>query len=62
MSRIRQREIHARRARKLKTSKLRARYSEAKSATQKEQVLEKLARISPWLSLEEFAAPLKKKS
>ena len=62
MSRIRQREIKARRMRKLKMEKLRTRYTEAKSATQKEQVLEKLGRITPWLSQEEFVAPLKKKA
>ncbi len=62
MPRIRQREITARRTRKLKMNKLRVRYTEAKSAAQKEQVLGKLARITPWLTLEQFVAPLKKKA
>ena len=59
MSRIRQREIHARRVRKMKLRSLRARYSDAKSATQKEQIVIKVARVAPWLSLEQFAGKKK---
>ena len=54
-------EIHRRRVRKVKLRKLRAKYKEAKGAVEKEKITAKVAKIAPWLSEEEFAAPLKKK-
>ena len=55
MSRIRQREIHARRIRHKKLKSLKAHYVAAKSASEKQHVVEKLGRIAPWLSTEKFA-------
>jgi len=59
MPRIRQNELHARRVRRLKLRKLRQRYAGVKTAAEKEQVLQRVARMTPWLSAEEFLAPLK---
>lgn len=50
MSRIRQREIHARRVRKKKLKKLRSTLAESKGGAQKEGLLTKLARLAPWMS------------
>ena len=61
MSRIGERERHARRKRKGKLRKLRLKYGNAKSAGEKEKVVVKLGRIVPWLSEENFKAPMKKK-
>ena len=47
--------------RKMKLKKLRVRYTNAKSSTEKEAVIQKASRIAPWLKQEEFLAPLKKK-
>ena len=61
MTRIRQKEIHARRVRKKKMTALRARYRDAKSGTHKEHVVAKAARVAPWISEEEFVALAKRK-
>lgn len=58
---IRQMEIKRLRTRKAKLKKLRAKYSEAKGAIEKDKIAAKVAKIAPWLTEEEFAAPLKKK-
>lgn len=62
MSRIdsKKRKIHlrTREKRKAKLAKLRERYSKAKMESDKEKVLEKVRKIAPWLSKEEFLAPL----
>lgn len=47
------------RSRKLK--KLRQAYDESNKVTEKNQILDKVAKIAPWLSKEEFLAPLKNK-
>ena len=49
MSRIRQREIHARRVRKLKLKKLRVHLADTKGGAVKDHMIAKLARIAPWL-------------
>ena len=61
MTVIRNTEIAQRRTRKMKLRKLRARYGEAKSATEKEKIVEKAGRIAPWVTKDEFLAPLKAK-
>jgi hypothetical protein len=62
MSRIRQREIHARRTRKRKLNQLRVRYSDAKGPLQKEQVMAKLGRVAPWLNEEALTGKKKKEA
>jgi len=58
---IRQTEIHQRRVRKLKLKKLRGRYKEANNASEKQKIVEKLTRLAPWISEEEFVAASKGK-
>jgi hypothetical protein len=58
---VRKTEIHRRRKRREKLRKLRSRYSLAKTNQEKEKILEKVKRIAPWLSEEEFLEPLKNK-
>ncbi|MCD6574747.1 hypothetical protein J7K97_03600 [Candidatus Aerophobetes bacterium] len=53
-------DIVKRRKRKEKLRKLRIKYSLTKTDEEKEKILEKVRRIVPWLSLEEFLEPLKK--
>jgi len=53
--------IEKRRKRREKLKKLREKYLLAKTKEEKERILEKLRKIAPWLSEEEFLAPLKKK-
>lgn len=47
--------------RRRELAKLRKKYSQAKTKTEKERVLEKVFRIAPFLSEKEFLAPLKSK-
>lgn len=60
MSRIRQREIHARRKRKAKLVKFRTQYASATGVT-KEQILAKVRRVSPGVTEEQFVTSAKKK-
>jgi hypothetical protein len=53
--------IEKRRKRKEKLKRLREKYLLAGTKEEKERILEKLRKIAPWLSEEEFLAPLKKK-
>jgi len=59
MSRIRQREMHARRVRAKKLAHLREKYAQAKSAVQKDSVLEHVAKIAPLMTKEQFVAEVK---
>ncbi len=52
-------QIRRRRARREKLSKLRERYRAAKSSADRERLLEKMKRVAPWLSVEEFLKPLR---
>lgn len=52
-------EIHARRMRKKKLTKLRERYTNAKNAIEKEAVLGKLGHLVPWMHKEEFLKTMK---
>ncbi len=56
---IRRNEIHARRGRRLQLKKLRVRFAKAKTATEKEKILEKVSRVAPGLTAEQFVAPIK---
>ena len=57
---VRKTELHRRRKRKEKLGKLRKKFLLAKTSQEKEQILEKVRRIAPWLSKEEFLKPLEK--
>jgi hypothetical protein len=52
--------IEKRRKRRAKLKKLREKYLLAKTKEEKEKILEKVRKITPWLSEEEFLAPLKR--
>ncbi len=53
----RTKEIDRRRHRKAKLAKLRARYHAAKTEAERKDIYSRAARLSPWLSVEEFANP-----
>lgn len=55
---IRHKELRQRRARKEKLAKLRDRYASAKSEGERAAILDKMHRVAPWLSQDEFLAPL----
>lgn len=57
---VRRSEIKRRRTRKAKVALLRTRYQATTSKTDKQAILAKLAKIAPWLSEEQFLAPIKK--
>lgn len=48
----RDRELSRKRARKIKLRKFRAKYAAAKNETEKQEILEKARRISPFIVLE----------
>jgi hypothetical protein len=56
---IRRNEIHARRGRRRHLQKLRERYAKAKTNADKDKILEKVSRVAPGLSSEQFLAPIK---
>jgi hypothetical protein len=58
----RQHQINLRRTRSSKLAKLRKQYAKVKKASDKEKIIEKVHKISPWLSQEKFLEPLKEKS
>jgi hypothetical protein len=55
-------EIRRRRTRKEKISALRRRYATAKSDTERNQFFARVKRISPFMTLEEFTAPLQSRT
>jgi len=55
-------EIKKRQERRKKLAKLRELYSKTKSKKEREKILEKVAKIAPYLSEEEFLAPKRAKS
>lgn len=57
---IRRAEIRRRRTRKAKVAALRVRYQGTTSKTDKQAIMVKLAKVAPWLSEEQFLAPIKK--
>jgi hypothetical protein len=56
---IRRNELHARRVRRQQLKKLRVRFAKAKTSADKEKILEKVARVAPGISTEQFVAPIK---
>ncbi|HEY4719632.1 MAG TPA: DUF6800 family protein [Candidatus Methylomirabilis sp.] len=50
-------EIHRRRVRRLKLARLRRRYVRAKSEEEKARIWQKVVKVNPALTLEEFLAP-----
>ncbi|HEY2987747.1 MAG TPA: DUF6800 family protein [Candidatus Binatia bacterium] len=56
---IRRNELHARRVRRQHLKKLRVRYAKAKTNGDKDKILEKVSRVAPGLSSEQFLAPIK---
>ena len=54
-------EIRRRRARKEKIALLRKRYASAKSEGDQARIVEKLRRLSPTFSMEEFLKPIQAK-
>jgi len=58
MKKHRQDQLVKHRKRKEKLRKLRAKYSLAGSDEEKKKIMEKVRKIAPWLSPEEFLKPL----
>ena len=56
---VRRNELHARRVRRQHLKRLRDRYAKAKTGAEKEKIMEKVARVAPTLSSEQFLAPIK---
>jgi len=54
-------EIKKKQKRRKKLAKLRKKYSQAKTEVEKQKILEKVNRLAPYLSKEEFLKPLKAK-
>ncbi|RMF86739.1 MAG: hypothetical protein D6736_14420 [Nitrospinota bacterium] len=54
----RQAELRRRRTRRAKLAKLRRRYMAAKTEEEKAWVLQKVQKIAPWLTKEQFLAPI----
>ena len=57
---IKKTEINRRRKRREKYRHLRAKLAAAKTEAEKKKILEKVRRIGPWLSEEQFLMTLKK--
>ena len=53
----RAKEIDRRRQRKAKLANLRTRYLVAKNDAERKEIYGRVTRISPWLTVEEFASP-----
>ncbi|MDR5693808.1 MAG: hypothetical protein QN198_00130 [Armatimonadota bacterium] len=56
--RERDRELRRRRHRKEKLRKLRKKYTSAQSEAERQAIWAKVQKIAPWLTLQEFLAPL----
>ncbi len=56
---VRRNELHARRVRRRRLKQLRERYAKAKTSGEKEKIMEKVGRVAPSLSSEQFLAPIK---
>lgn len=54
-------ELSRRRQRRGKLSRLREKFSSAKTEDEKSAILAKAGRVAPWLSQEEFLSPLNPK-
>jgi len=58
---IRQSELHKRRKRREATNRLRLKYLNAKTEEERKGILEKLRRVNPYITLEQFFEPIKGK-
>ncbi|MGE4554913.1 MAG: DUF6800 family protein [Candidatus Paceibacterota bacterium] len=56
---LRANQLRQKRKRKQKLKKLREKYILAKTQEEKEKILEKVFKIAPWLTEEEFLKPLR---
>lgn len=56
---VRRNELHARRVRRHRLKQLRDRYAKAKTNAEKEKIMDKVARVAPSLSSEQFLATIK---
>ena len=54
----RRNEVNRKRARRERLRKLREHFAKAKTAGEKEKILQKVSRVAPCISPEEFVAPL----
>ena len=57
---MRIKELKTKRTRRSKLATLRKRFAATQNEQDKEQILEKVKRVAPWLSSEEFLSPLNK--
>uniref|UniRef100_A0A7V1EIF6 Phage protein n=1 Tax=candidate division WOR-3 bacterium TaxID=2052148 RepID=A0A7V1EIF6_UNCW3 len=58
---IRQSELHKREKRREKTNILRIRYLNAKTDEERKAILEKLMKVNPYITIEQFLKPIEKK-
>ncbi len=58
---IRQSELHKRAKRRQKTELLRIRYLNAKTDEERKAILEKLMKVNPYITIEQFLKPIEKK-
>lgn len=56
---VRRNELHARRVRRQRLKQLRERYAKAKTSAEKDKIMEKVSRVAPSLSSEQFLAPIR---
>ncbi len=58
---IRKSELHKREKRKEATDRLRLKYLNASSEEERKAILEKLMKVNPYITLEQFLQPISKK-
>ncbi|MEO0137009.1 MAG: DUF6800 family protein [candidate division WOR-3 bacterium] len=58
---VRQTELHQREKRREKTNRLRIKYLNAQTEEERKAILEKLMRVNPYITLEQFLKPIEKK-
>lgn len=58
---IRKSEIHKRKKRNEATNRLRIKYLNAKTDEERNQILQKLMKVNPYITMEQFLAPIKNK-
>ncbi|MCX7994714.1 MAG: hypothetical protein N3A65_02925 [candidate division WOR-3 bacterium] len=57
---VRQTELHQREKRREKTNRLRIKYLNASSDEERKSILEKLMKVNPYITLEQFLKPIEK--
>ncbi len=58
---IRKSELHKRKKRREATEHLRVKYLNAKTEEERNLILQRLMKVNPYISLEQFLEPIKKK-